>query len=214
LGDHDTVNVTKGNDTINVTTDGNSIVSSVKGGVQINESGAVSNAFNLRGNDTITLGTGNDTVTDPGGATVFGGAGNLLFQGGSKGTDDITLGSGNATINAGGGDNIVHAGSGNASISATAKSSDTFFGATGHDTMSAPGAKSAVFSFTSTLAGGTHTISSFTSGPDKLQLTGYDTTSVLNNAQIIGGSTLLNLGDGTTINLVGFTGLKASDFTP
>jgi hypothetical protein len=30
---------------------------------------------------------------------------------------------------------------------------------------------------------------------------------------VVGGNTILNLGDGTTITLTGFTGLKASDFS-
>jgi hypothetical protein len=42
---------------------------------------------------------------------------------------------------------------------------------------------------------------------------GYNTATVLKNAKVVGGSTILNLGDGTTITLSNFTGLKASDFS-
>jgi hypothetical protein len=122
------------------------------------------------------------------------------------------VGSGNATLSGGGGVNVFHAGSGSTSMSGGGGSQDTFAGGSGFDTMDAQGAKSAVFQFNASNHGGTHTIDNFKSGPDKLQLSGYDTTTVLANAQVIGGNTVLNLSDGTTITLQGFTHLTASDF--
>jgi hypothetical protein len=164
------------------------------------------------GNDTINLGTGNDTVTDLGGATVFGGGGNFQFVGGGGGRDQVVVGSGNATLVGGGGVNVFHAGSGSTSMTGGAGSRDTFFGGSGLDTMDAQGATSAVFQFAASNHGGTHTINHFQTGPDKLSLSGYDTAAVLASAQVIGGNTVLNLGDGTTITLAGFTHLTASDF--
>jgi hypothetical protein len=191
-----------GNDTITATTKLN--LTEIPGAGNLNVTGI--------GHDTFNLSTGNATVTDPGGATIFGGGGDLKFIGGSGGRDQVVVGSGNASLIGDGGKNVFHAGSGNATMRGGAGSQDTFTGAQGHDTMSAPGAKSAIFSFNSTLSGGTHLINHFEAGPDKLQLLGYDTTTVLNNATVVNGSTLLDLGDGTTIKLLGFTGLTASDF--
>jgi Ca2+-binding RTX toxin-like protein len=165
-----------------------------------------------QGNDTINLGTGNDTITDKGGATLFGGGGSFSFTGGAGGRDQVVVGSGNATLSGGGGVNVFHAGSGSTSMTGGAGSKDTFVGGSGFDTMDAQGAKSAVFQFSASNHGGTHTIDHFQSGPDKLQLSGYDTATVLANAQVIGGNTVLSLGDGTTITLQGFTHLTASDF--
>lgn len=182
-------------------------------GAKITESpNAGGSNMTLTGNDTISLGTGNDTVVDRGGATIFGGGGNFQFTGGAGGRDQVAVGSGNATLIGNGGDNVFRAGSGQTSMTGGAGSRDTFVGGSGFDTMDAQGAKSAVFQFDSSNHGGTHTINHFQTGPDKLDLNGYDTTQVLAGAQVVGGNTILSLGDGTTITLVGFTHLTAADF--
>jgi Ca2+-binding RTX toxin-like protein len=165
-----------------------------------------------QGNDTVYLGAGTDTVTDAGSATVYGGAGDFTFTGGT-GSDSVVVGSGDATLIGGTGDNVFTGGSGFTSMHAGSGANDTFIGGTGTDSMDGSGATSNVFEFDTAHAGGSHTIANFTENRDKIDLAGYDSQAVLNNAQVVGGDTILHLGDGTTITLTNFTSLKASDFT-
>ena len=169
------------------------------------------------GTDTIRLASGTDTVVDKGGATIFGGSGKFSFTGGSTAQDSVSVGSGSATLNGGGGKNIfVGSSSKNSSTSMIggAGSQDTFTGGSGKDTMNVAGVKSGLLQFDKAHQGGTHTVTGFKHGTDHLKLgAGYNTKTVLNGAKVVGGNTILNLGDGTTITLTGFTGLKASDFS-
>ena len=145
------------------------------------------------GNDSITLGLGNDTVVGKGSATLHGG-GNFSFTGGSGGTDRAIVGSGNATLLGGGRKYFFTA------------------GGAGLGTMDAAGAKTAVFLFNATSHGGTHVPQHFDSAHDKLHLLGYDTAQAPASAQVAGGSTALDLGDGTTIKLQNFIRHNAKDF--
>ena len=80
--------------------------------------------------------------------------------------------------------------------------------------MNVAGVTSGLLQFDKAHQGGTHTVTGFKHGTDHLKLgAGYNTKTVLKGAKVVGGNTVLNLGDGTTITLTGFTGLKASDFS-
>jgi serralysin len=219
---------TSGNDNITLTHSavvtvsggGTDTVHAVKG-TEVDQLGKGNLDFIGQGNDTIFLGSGNDTITDAGAATVYGGAANFSFTGGTgnelvvagTGNATVTAGSGKATLIGGSGDNVFTAGSGSTKILAGIGGHDTFLGGTGHDTMSGLGAASNVFEFDTSHAGGSHTITDFSEGRDKIDLAGYDSATALSNAQVVGGNTILTLGDGTQITLTNFTGLKASDFT-
>jgi hypothetical protein len=79
--------------------------------------------------------------------------------------------------------------------------------------MNVVGVTSGILQFDKAHQGGLHTVTGFKHGTDHLRLgAGYDTKAILKNAKVVGGSTILNLGDGTTITLQGFTGLNANDF--
>jgi Ca2+-binding RTX toxin-like protein len=194
----DTVNITGGSNTV---TASNPINASVTGGT---------NTLKLSGNDTIFIGSGSDTLSEAGTATVHGGTGSVKFTA-LSGNDSIVAGSGNATIIAGSGNNTVVAG---AFTEVDAGSGhDTFFGGKGTDTFNGSGAASNLFVYDSAQGGGTHVIANFTSGRDQIALTGYDSTTALNNAKVVGGNTVISLDGGkTTITLTGFTHLSASDF--
>ena len=191
-------------------------------GTEVDQLGNSNLNFVGQGNDTIFLGSGNDTITDAGAATVYGGAANFSFTGGTgdeqvvagTGNATVTAGSGDATLIGGSGDNLFTAGSGSTKILAGGGGGhDTFIGGTGTDTMSGLGAASNVFEFDTAHAGGSHTITDFTEGRDKIDLAGYDSAAALASATTGGGNTILTLSDGTQITLTNFTGLKASDFT-
>jgi hypothetical protein len=113
----------------------------------------------------------------------------------------------------------VQAGSGNATILGGGQA-DTAAGghnfttvAVGADNSTVSGALPSVFQFNASQPGGTHVITDFTHGNDKLQLIGYDTTAAFHQAQAVGGNTVITLDGGKTeIVLNGFTNLHKADF--
>jgi Ca2+-binding RTX toxin-like protein len=181
-------------------------------GVEVHQSGHGTLDFVGAGNDLLFLGSGDDTVVEAGAATVNGGKGQLLFQGGA-GDESVRAGSGDATLFGGSGHDFFAAGSGFTTMIA-GTGDDTFVGGSHSDLMDGQGAKSNVFEFDKSAPGGFHVITNFTEGRDKIDLVGYDTTSAFNHAHAIGGNTVITLDSGKTeIVLTGFTGLQKSDFT-
>jgi Ca2+-binding RTX toxin-like protein len=181
-------------------------------GVEVIQSGHGSLDFAGVGSDLLYLGSGDDTVVEAGSATVYGGKGQLLFQGGA-GDESVHAGSGNATLFGGGGHDFFRAGSGFTEMIA-GTGNDTFVGGSHADLMDGLGAKSNVFEFDQSAHGGFHVIANFTEGRDKIELVGYDTTSAFNHAQTVGGNTVIALDSGKTeIVLTGFTNLQKSDLT-
>jgi len=92
-------------------------------------------------------------------------------------------------------------------------SADTFIGGAGASTMTGGGGKN-LYEFNSATPGDGAVISNFVQGQDALRLRGYDLNSVLaNDITQSGGSTFISLGNGTTIELKGFTAaLHTTDF--
>ncbi len=181
-------------------------------GVEVDQSGHGTLNFVGTGNDLLYLGSGDDTVVEAGSATVHGGKGQLLFQGGA-GNESVQAGSGNATLFGGSGHDFFAAGGGFTTMIA-GTGNDTFVGGSHSDLMDGQGAKSNVFEFDKSAHGGFHIITNFSEGRDKIDLVGYDTTSAFNHAQVIGGDTVIMLDSGKTeIVLTGFTSLHKSDFT-
>jgi Ca2+-binding RTX toxin-like protein len=168
-----------------------------------------------KGNDTITFGPGASGSTHSlASATIYGGAGTLKFTG-NGGDDKVVAGSGATTLFGGSGKEFFSAGNEGASVSmhGGAGGADTFVGGTGSDTLNAGSAATVDFDFAASAAGGSHVVYGFTHGSDTLHFSGYSLTNnqIFADAAVVGGNTVLTLGDGTTITLVGFTDLKHSD---
>ena len=157
------------------------------------------------GHDNITLsGSGNDTITDSGNATVTvidHGSGKLHFTETGSGPVSVVAGAGDATLIGGahGHDTFV-GGHGHAVMTATGGNSD-FVAGLGNDTMIAGGSASNIFDFSHPGANGNYIIKGFT-GSDtiKLHAGAHDTVVVGPH------NTFIHLGNGTTIELVGYTG--------
>jgi Ca2+-binding RTX toxin-like protein len=166
---------------------------------------------------TVFGGTGSDTFFGGGGPDlVYGGTGgnNYLFAG----TGQATLfggGNGDQLYAAGGQAQVLHAGSGTETLSTKfAFGHDTVFTGTGSYDVTA-GQGDDTFVFSSTLGGGSSTITGFGLGADKIDLQGYDTTEVANalkHQKTDGTSDTIKLSDNTTITFAGISNLTASDF--
>jgi Ca2+-binding RTX toxin-like protein len=193
MNDGGAVKLYAGSNTVNLGS-GSDTVASYGGTNSVNITGSGSYTM-YGGNDTITMGSGNDTVVASGAATVIGTNGTYNVTG-LMGNDSMVSGSGSATMSGVFGNDTFSGGSG----------TDSFIGGSGND----------LFQYNETSAGGTHVISNFVSGQDQLQLTGYDTTTVLaHDVSTSGGNTTITLDSGaTTITLQNFTGLNASNFHP
>ena len=212
----DTVNMWGGAATVSAEAGGKVVVdvlagaNSVTGNVNIALSAGASVVTN--GNDTISFGSGADTVVEVGTATVTAGVGKVTVSAGS-GANSVAAGSGASTLLGGSGADTFSGGAGSSSM-VGGSSANVFTGATGHDTMVGNlSASSNLFTFDSTKAGGTHTIDNFVSGQDQLKLVGYTTATALADANVVGGNTVIHFGDGTTITLVGYNHLTATDIT-
>ena len=107
---------------------------------------------------------------------------------GGAGNDTIYTGPGSMTVKEGDGDDTVLLGSGNAVL----------YGGAGAD----------VYAAVAGIGVGTDVISGFKAGIDHITLFDYGSTPV---QQTAGASTILALGDGTRIMLVGVSQLDASD---
>jgi hypothetical protein len=133
--------------------------------------------------DAITLtGKGAAVVTASGSATVIGGAGTLTFTGAKNAKDSVVAGKGAATLTGGKGASEYFAAGASTSVKFIhgAGGKDTFVGGAHSDTMVGVGSGtgSDKFIFESTLKGGHHTITSFTSGKDTIDLVGYSKAAI------------------------------------
>jgi hypothetical protein len=135
--------------------------------------GAVSGQIGNAG--TITL------TTAGAGAFVQAGSGPVSVTGGA-GNDTLVAGSGMDVFSLGGGQDSVVFGSGAASVA----------GGAGADTFVFVGG-----------AGGNDTISGFQPGTDTLKFEKFSGSAAIASGSVVGGSTLLTLSDGTTIDLAG-----------
>jgi hypothetical protein len=156
------------------------------------------------GHDTINLmGSGNDTITDSGNATVTvidHGSGKLHFTETGSGPVSVVAGSGDATLIGGahGHDTFV-GGSGTSLMTATGGHSD-FVAGTGDDTMNAGGSAANTFNFVGT-SGGAYKVHGYVVS-DTVHVGALTDTMTVS-----GGNTFIHLGNGTTIELVGYHGL-------
>lgn len=167
------------------------------------------------GNDTISFGSGSDTVVEVGMATVTAGHGGRVTVSAGSGANSVAAGSGASTLLGGSGADTFKGGAGT-SFMVGGSSANVFIGGEGHDTMVANlGAASNLFAFSShhDEGGGTHTIDNFVTGQDHLELVGYTTANALHHAHVVGGNTVIDFSDGTKITLVGYSHLTATDIT-
>ncbi|MFV3074459.1 calcium-binding protein [Niveispirillum fermenti] len=149
------------------------------------------------GNDSVLGGAGNDVVRSGGDSIVNGGAGN----------DTIIGGSGMSTLGGGAGADSIVAGSGGSYI----------IGESGNDTL-VGGAGKDIFIYSP--GDGNDTIIGFDPTQDTLAFTStnfgsgsLDLGALISNAQVSGGNTVLTLPDGSTITVVGLTGVSINWFT-
>jgi Ca2+-binding RTX toxin-like protein len=157
------------------------------------------------GSHTINLGSGADTITEAGSATIYGvgSTASLMFTATGSGKELVDLGAGSATLIGGAGTNTFVGGIGTASMTGGA-GSNIFTAGTGADTMVGVGSSNLFnFATTTTTGGASYVVDNFV-GSDTIHVTGYTSTQVLANATFSGGNTVISLGGGSTITLVGF----------
>lgn len=159
------------------------------------------------GSNTIVAGAGSDSVLGGSGSDVISSNGILAANGGA-GNDSIVGGSGASTLGGGAGNDTIVAGSGGSYL----------IGETGNDSL-VGGAGKDVFIFMP--GDGNDTVSGFDPAADTLGFasTNYGTSgtldlaSLISNAQVSGGNTILTLPDGSTITVQGVTGVNINWFT-
>jgi Ca2+-binding RTX toxin-like protein len=174
------------------------------------------------GHDTITLFSGNATVTEQGHATVHGSShgtfGNATVVGGQLEVyqhgenKDVAL-DGKITIVGGSAPTEFVGGSGSALLKG-GSGHDTFVGGSGQDTLVGTGSHN-VFEFLSSEQGGQHVIQNFVAG-DTLYVEGHSLSYLQSHGDITTkhGNTIITIDGGkTTIELKGVTSLSWSDFT-
>lgn len=225
----DTISVTGGgSDTISVTGKHSDVVHGGAGNLVFVGGAGPSTVFGGSGSETVFGGSGKGVYV--GGAAghnvIFGGAGaasitgggdgDLLYAGGSKG-DVLRAGAGNETLTGllSSGKDKFYAGSGSDSLVA-GSGADTLFAGTGSATMVA-GTGADIFAFVKGQAGGADVIQNFGSAPgQKVSLQGYGPNAVqqaLQSQQLVGGSTVITLSDGTKVTFTGVTHLVSGNFT-
>lgn len=145
------------------------------------------------GNDIVYGGSGNDTLT--------GGTGNDILEGASE-SDSLLGGDGNDYLDGGSEGDILDGGAGN----------DTLIGGSGNDTLTG-GEGADVFVFTAD-SGSIDRITDFEVGVDVIQVVGENTTAdqLVNDAVVSGSDTIIYLSDGSTITVVGVTGIDVDWF--
>jgi Ca2+-binding RTX toxin-like protein len=180
------------------------------------------------GNDTINLGTGRDSITEAGTATVHGAFGSATIEGGKfqffgKGTtsnpyQELAV-NGKATLVGGAhSNNQFIGGSGSVSMQGGkgTDSNDTFIGGSGHATMTGGGGQNLFVIGCHGGIGGMDVITNFAPGNDKLYLEGHSYNWLTSHGDITvsNGSTWIKLDGGqTTVELRGFTGSISGDVT-
>ena len=151
--------------------------------------GAAGGTITTLGNDIVNAGSGTLAIIANGASvSVIGGSGQMSFVG-SAGNDTIRGGTGATTL-AGGADHLLFtAGGGSASIKA----------GSGHE----------AYTLVNGQAGGSLSITGFTSGLDTIHLQGYAGTG-LASQQVVGSSLQLTLTDHTSLTLIGGAGLSTT----
>lgn len=171
------------------------------------------------GNDTVSAGSnvvafgtaaGMTFLSGGGGSFVFGGSGNAavsgglgaatVFGGGDGGSrpDLLVAGGGNETLSGGG---VYFGASG---LTATG---EQYLGGSGSDAVVASLGPD-VFTLDNFAAGPGNEIGTLGLGSQPVHASGA--VSVFNIASVSGGSTSVNLADGTTVRLIGIADLKGS----
>jgi Ca2+-binding RTX toxin-like protein len=212
-----------GNDTIQITGNGNITVGTGHDVLSLGGSGYILQ-HGQNGSDTINLGSGNDSITEAGTATVHGAFGNATIEGGKfqfldpkagpqqgvyqefaiNGKATLVGGSHSTNFIAGSGSVVMQGGTGN----------DTFTGGSGHATMTGGSGNNLFTIGCHAGAGGTDIITNFVSGHDQLYLANdsYSWLQSHGDITVNQGNTYIKLDGGqTTVELKGFTGLTSSD---
>ena len=160
-----------------------------------------------QGNNFITAGAGAATILGAGAGDVLyagGSAGDLVAGGAGSGTISAEASIGNDTLFAGAGDTLLRGGFG----------LDILVAGAGNDTFQ-PGPGAELIAFINGRAGGTDLVQGFVPGFTKFLLAGYGATAVadaLGGATVSGGNTILALGDGTRVTIVGLGNLTGGSF--
>ncbi len=174
--------------------------------------------------DTIVGGSGGLAVTAQNGDAIFGGSGALTVTGSKTGADSIIGGAGPLSVAGQGGNMLVAAGGSTSSIN-TGNGASLIFTATGAASVTGgtgplqvqlgsghadvtEGTGTALFDVVKGAAGGADILNGFRPGTDKIQLFGYAPTDVTVTSS--GGSSLVSLTDGTTIQVAGVANLGGS----
>jgi Ca2+-binding RTX toxin-like protein len=224
-----------GNDTIRIDGHGAITVGAGHDHITLDGSGYIvqHNSGSMVGNDTINFGSGNDSLTEAGRATVHGAFGSATVEGGKfqflqignhsgedrhGGSAQITYEqvamSGNATLV--GGDHATRFIGGSGSVVMRGGSgNDTFIGGSGHTIMTG-GTGHNVFDVFCKGVGGTDVITNFVAGKDQLYLDGKSMNYLQSHGEVTvsHGNTYINLDGGqTTLELKGFASLTAGDVT-
>ena len=165
--------------------------------------------------DTLVAGAGDETLSSAGGsgALLHGGAGADVIAAGAF-CDTIVAASGATTISGGSADpNIIYAGSGADMIVTAGRGGFVEVGTGSASIFAAQGVN--VMSFVNGGAAGNDVIGGFKVGTDTLALRSYagsGTMAGISGTQVIGGSTVLTLVDGTHVTLLSATSLGAGSF--
>lgn len=216
------INVGNGNDSITVHEAGKITVGNGNDTINLMGNGVVTER-GFGGHDTITLGTGADTIFEHGQATVYGAGGSATITGGQLdvinthcGIHELAAMSGNATLIGGDQTNRFIAGTGSVVMQGgSSLGTDTFIGGSGHDTMTGGGHHN-LFEFLTNEKGGQTVITNFVSGQDQLYVEGRSLSYLTQHHDIStsGGNTFITIdGGATTIELKGITSLGSSDVT-
>jgi Ca2+-binding RTX toxin-like protein len=199
------------NNTVNLSGGG---ADTLSGALHINVTDNATYSLTLSGNDTISFGTGNDTIVTHGTATVMSGASGVVYKAG-VGADTVTAGSGPSTLIGGTGSygsSLFVGGSGPVSFIGATVGSVTMIGGTGantfvggvHDTMTG-GGTSDLFTFNQSVGNQSHTINDFVAGNDTISLVGYGSTIPSSDITYVGANTVIALDHGhTKITVVGY----------
>ncbi len=183
--------------------------STVQGGVAggdiiVGGSGSLDVAAN---NGDAIFGDGATTVTgSAGGAdSIVGGTGALSVTG--KGANMLVVaGQAQSTISTGSGASLIYAGSGATSVTGGAGGMQVVLGS--GKTTANEGSGAAIFDVVNGSAGGSAVLNGFRPGVDTIDLYGYAASD--QHVTSSGGSTVLTLSDGTSIQLVGVSNAGGS----
>ena len=212
-----------GNDTIQIDGKGNITVGAGQDVLTLNGSGYILE-HGATGNDTINLGSGRDSITEAGTATVHGSFGAATIEGGKfqflgsgsssnpytelavNGKATLVGGSQSTQFIGGSGSVVMQGGTGN----------DTFMGGSGQATMTGGSGHNLFVIGCHGGIGGTDVITNFVSGNDQIYLESHSYDWLMSHGDITvsHGNTYIALDGGqTTVELKGFTGLTSSDVT-